>query len=221
LIIAIIHSTHVLAGQWLSCGGMGTIIWKSWRIKAMFKLITKICMASMLILSMNAYAIPVTWTFQNATFDDGGTIDGSFVYDADSNTLSDWLITTQPGLGPFHLTTKDYTTSNASVFVGPVSPGPSSTAWYAILESDTYFHPINSALAATFRLGTTSVLTNAGGTVGLDLNNTSGECYSCSRARLFNSGTLVSRTLNAPEPPLFSLMIMALALMGIVGRHRS
>lgn len=36
-----------------------------------------------------AMAAPVTWTFDNATFDDGTSITGSFVYNANSNTFSD------------------------------------------------------------------------------------------------------------------------------------
>ena len=44
-----------------------------------------------------AKAVPVTWTLQDWTFNDGGSASGSFVYDADTNTFSDMFIATTNG----------------------------------------------------------------------------------------------------------------------------
>ncbi len=44
-----------------------------------------------------AKAIPVTWTLQDWTFNDGGSASGSFVYDADTNVFSDMFIATTNG----------------------------------------------------------------------------------------------------------------------------
>ena len=53
------------------------------------------------LLSVSAQAIPVIWTLNDVTFDDGGTADGSFVYEAGSNTFSMINISTMgPALGP-------------------------------------------------------------------------------------------------------------------------
>ena len=41
--------------------------------------------------------MPLTWTISNATFSDGGTASGTFVYDADTNTYSSINITTTTG----------------------------------------------------------------------------------------------------------------------------
>lgn len=44
-----------------------------------------------------AKAVPVNWTLQDWTFNDGGTASGSFVYDADTNAFSDMFIATTNG----------------------------------------------------------------------------------------------------------------------------
>lgn len=187
----------------------------------MKRLVTYLWLATLAFTSVHVQAIPLTWTLTDVTFDTGGTATGSFVYDADTNALSNWNIFTTAGDGPFHLTDKNYTTSNASQFLAPVSPGPFGMAWYTILESSEFGHPFNSALKATIRIGTTSLLTNAGGVVGLDLMNQSGECYSCSRFRAFNAGTLVARTFDVPEPTILSLMVIALAGIGFARRRKA
>lgn len=47
--------------------------------------------------SAAALAAPQTWDLTGITFDDGTTALGSFTYDADTDTLSNWSITTQSG----------------------------------------------------------------------------------------------------------------------------
>src|SRR5262249_28302322 len=49
-----------------------------------------------LALSTAAYAVPLQWTI-SATFEDGGTASGSFVYDATANLFSQVNITTTTG----------------------------------------------------------------------------------------------------------------------------
>ena len=51
---------------------------------------------TMPLVQIDAHADPVTWTLDNAVFDDDGTATGSFVYDRDTNTYSDVSITTSP-----------------------------------------------------------------------------------------------------------------------------
>ncbi|MDP6436812.1 MAG: hypothetical protein QF803_01515 [Gammaproteobacteria bacterium] len=46
----------------------------------------------------SAHAIPRAWILEDVVFDDGTTATGSFVYDADTDTLSDISIVTQNGL---------------------------------------------------------------------------------------------------------------------------
>ena len=49
------------------------------------------------LLSFSGHAIPINWSFDNAVFDDGGTLTGSFVYDRDIDDYSAFNITTTAG----------------------------------------------------------------------------------------------------------------------------
>jgi hypothetical protein len=58
----------------------------------------KIAMCAMLTVGyMNADAAPLRWNLDGGTFLDGGSANGSFVYDADTNTYSDIAINTTAG----------------------------------------------------------------------------------------------------------------------------
>jgi hypothetical protein len=70
-----------------------------------------------------ANAVPVTWTFNDFEFDDGGVATGSFVYDADTNTYSDISVTTTTGStldGVHHayLWSEVVSDSDGMVFIG-------------------------------------------------------------------------------------------------------
>ena len=43
---------------------------------------------SLAALSPTTHADPVEWTLQNIVFEDGGTLTGTFVFDADTQTVS-------------------------------------------------------------------------------------------------------------------------------------
>ncbi|QMV74453.1 IPTL-CTERM sorting domain-containing protein [Comamonas piscis] len=47
--------------------------------------------------SATANAVPMQWTVSETTFDDGGTVTGSFVYDADTNIYSNIRLRTTAG----------------------------------------------------------------------------------------------------------------------------
>jgi hypothetical protein len=53
--------------------------------------------ASLLLVVLPVSAAPVTWTFQNVVFVDGGSAAGSFIYDAATDIFSDIDITTTAG----------------------------------------------------------------------------------------------------------------------------
>lgn len=57
-----------------------------------------------------AWAVPLTWTI-SGTFDDGGTLNGSFVYDADTDMVSNWNLMVAGG--DTALPTFTYTPSNS------------------------------------------------------------------------------------------------------------
>jgi hypothetical protein len=64
------------------------------------------------LLVIPAHAIPVKWTIHDAAFDNGETLSGSFVFDADTVTYSDIQITAS------WLTTESYTTITNTYYYG-------------------------------------------------------------------------------------------------------
>jgi hypothetical protein len=54
-------------------------------------------LTALLMSSPDAQAIPMEWSLQGMTFDDGGTAEGSFVYDYETGVLWDWIIVVSGG----------------------------------------------------------------------------------------------------------------------------
>jgi putative Ig domain-containing protein len=132
-------------------------------------------LALLLLLSAaEAFGFPVTWTFSGATFTDGGTASGFFVYDADAQLVSDWSIDVAGGdTGTFPPLT--YTPANSSA-------GFSSVIGIQF-DVNASFRQLRVPAAPQY--------SDAGGTVNIDVNNTyQGECFNCSPFRPFNAGTM-------------------------------
>ena len=130
-----------------------------------------------LVCAPGAFAFPVTWTLSGATFSDGGTATGSFVYDADTNTLSNWSVSVAGG--------------NTGTFP-PIT--------YDTTSAGSYYNPANATtLGVNLSIGSrelrmpgTSALSNAGGTMAINLaSGFQGECFNCSPYRGFTAGNLV------------------------------
>lgn len=153
-----------------------------------------------------ALAGPVTWNV-NASFTDGGTLTGSFVFDASTNSVSTWNLTVSGG-NTIQFPDYTYTTDAVPVYY--------SGFFYP--EIQLVFH-----IPATPRLlvlSTVAPLTDAGGTVNLigfvDVANFSGECHNCDPYRvLAEGGTLAASESSAvPEPTPWSMMTLAGVLGG-------
>jgi hypothetical protein len=127
-----------------------------------------------------AFAFPVTWTLSGATFNDGGTATGSFVYDADTNTLSSWSVSVAGGnTGTFPPITYDTTSGSSSV------SGQGATTTGVMLC-------IGGCGSRELRMPSVSALTDTGGTIAIDTANLyQGECFNCSPYRPFNAGSFV------------------------------
>jgi hypothetical protein len=130
------------------------------------------------VCATGAFAFPVTWTLSGATFSDGGTATGSFVYDADTDTLSNWSVSVAGGnTATFPPLTYDTTTASGSI------SGQGATLTGVNLSA---------AASRQLRMPSVSVLTDAGGTIAIDLANLyQGECFNCSPYRNFTAGNLV------------------------------
>ena len=143
-------------------------------------LVLGLCLAC--CLAPNAIAFPVTWTLSGATFNDGGTATGSFVYDADTNALSNWSVSVAGGnTGTFPPITYDTTSGSSTI------SGQGATLTGTMLCIGTCSGP-----ARELRMPAVSPLTNAGGTIAIDTANLyQGECFNCSPYRPFNAGSFV------------------------------
>jgi hypothetical protein len=126
-----------------------------------------------------ANAVPVTWTLSGVTFTDGGTATGSFVYDADTDDLSTWSVSVAGGdTQTFPPITYDSTDSSATYLTN------APTTFGALFSLNSSFRGI--------RLPATSVLSNAGGTLPVNIGSAAAaECYNCNPFRNFTAGNLV------------------------------
>jgi hypothetical protein len=111
----------------------------------------KMAICTMLAVgSVNAEAAPLTWTVDGVTFNDGGSANGSFVYDADTGMYSDIAINTTAG----------------TILGG--------TAYPDVLRGDAFFLDVvpDASLASLtgsllLNINFASPLTNAGGTIDI------------------------------------------------------
>lgn len=154
-----------------------------------------------------ALADDVTWTLNNVTFNDGGTASGTFTYDADTQTVDNWNLTTTSGsiLGG-----SNYDPGDSSYFIQNLG-NPQDSIIFEIGQLQLRITPI-------------SALTDAGGNVAINLNTANGEsggveCFNCSPFRIFVSGDLSAATVNeTPEPA--SIFFLGSGLLGLAGGVR-
>lgn len=164
-----------------------------------------------------ASAAPVTWNLLDISFDDGGSASGSFVFDADTETVLSWDITTLDSVNPNLPTPFTFTNTNPHlIFVD----GPGDFAGlngHSIIFNDG---TTTSGGARQLRFATLSPLTNAGGTVGLDLALFAGdsniECNNCGSPRYITGGFLTTNPIPLPA----SVLLLGSALGGLVLRRR-
>jgi hypothetical protein len=153
-----------------------------------------------LVLGLDAWAAPVTWTLSGVTFTDGGTASGSFVYDAVTDTISNWSISVEGGnTGTFPPVT--YNTSTSDAFVDSGGAG----TFGSLFE----LNGSNRSL----RLPAVSPLTDAGGTLALNTEDAAGECFNCSPFRSVSAGNLIGvglipqtiiNFIASPATPIFA-----------------
>ena len=160
------------------------------------------------VSSLIAEAVPLTWTLDGVIFQDGGTANGSFVYDADTNIFSDIEINTTAGTDFAGATYTDFLFGND--FSGlQVVPDASLPSLVGSLE---------------FTISWSSPLTNNGGTIDVPIaveglcQNAACDVASAIRATEFFTGSVTA----VPIPPALYLFGSGLlALIGISRRTRA
>jgi PEP-CTERM motif len=174
-------------------------------------------MMAALILIVAAAVAPivsaddVTWDLSGVTFADGGTASGSFVYDADTNTVTSVDITTMGG----SIMGATYTL---------VDPG------YGPYASEIVF--VTGSLAdytdtPALYIGFSTDLTDSGGTDPIALGYNYGEytcndtgCTSGTEVRGVTAGDVVAPTAKTPEPASLSLLLLGIGILGLAGMKR-
>lgn len=111
--------------------------------------------AALLFASSAVSAAILTWTLQNVSFSDGGTASGSFDYDADTNTYSDFSISVSGGGALFPSFVYDNGTSHTRP---PLTATDLSISSNVVIPNDT----------RELFLQFAQPLTNAGGSIVLE-----------------------------------------------------
>jgi hypothetical protein len=151
--------------------------------------------------SSTMWANPVTWYLSNVTFNDGGRAVGSFVYDADTKTVSSINIQTTPGAT---------TVSGASAIAG----GNYSVLIPSSAGAPDLVFTSGSTLGQTFRrlaLLIPNTLTNSGGAIQVTQNSLEGFCntpacpgFLAGTTRSITSGLLVAASSASPRTWYFT-----------------
>ena len=100
-----------------------------------------------------AMAVPVQWTLTGMMFEDGATASGSFVYDADTGTVTNVNITTTTAGG--------FAGRTYSHVCGPVCDDQSGAGWFLFL---TQASGTSAEGLEVLPVSVVPALTNAGGT---------------------------------------------------------
>jgi len=161
----------------------------------------------LLLISMTANAIPVTWTLENVVFEDGGTVVGSYTYDAETNTYTNVSITTT-GFGDFP----------GSLFDDACNV---STCHPDYIDSRPVFEIANGAnLERIVVLSLEGAMTNSGGVLDILVGGT-GNDISAEWDDILRRRNVVSGSVSAvPVPATAWLFGSAIAGLGWYRRNQ-
>ena len=169
--------------------------------------------AIFLSASFSVSAAPVVWTVNNAQFADGGTLAGSFAFDANTLEYSDVALTTTAGssAGFQFAGSQTYSSATYGTFLG-------------LQELITSSAPISCDGGLTcltdLRLDFASALTSSGGTIGILTDFQTQEGVERSDD-LVNARLLISGTITAvPVPAAVWLFGSGLVGLGWLRRRQ-
>jgi len=171
-------------------------------------------LAILLVLPFAAQSAQVTWYLQDVQFEDGGTVEGHFSYNSDSNSYEEYFYTTDGSI----LTGGSYEwgdLSNGNTIIEDLSDADNLlvTRW------DDFYFLEGEAISLTF----SSSLTNGGGTVAVGgseflCNGTTVDiCTTFSPSRSIISGYATT----VPIPAAVWLFGSALAGLGWIRRKQA
>ena len=167
-------------------------------------------LTSALVIAQTSFASTVTWNLNNVAFNDGATASGSMQWDADSQSLSNWDINVTTGA----LSAFDYTPADSS-----------AGAYFQVSGYEKEFLFMVNGSTRQLRLTPVAALTDAGGTVDVNLNTWGGgsgsvECFNCAPYRTVVSGSFETTAASTPEPASISFLGIGIASAGLIARKR-
>ena len=147
-----------------------------------------IAAAATLLLCGNAWAGQLTWTLTGGSFDDAGTVSGTFTLDTSSNAVMTWNMVVAGGnTGSF--SARSYTPANSTAPILSLGGAPQPTVEFAATDQATRQLRLTPAVALD---GTSSPVA-----VATTFGNGNVECFNCSPFRQITAGTL---TLTGAAP---------------------
>ncbi|TQV76353.1 PEP-CTERM sorting domain-containing protein [Denitrobaculum tricleocarpae] len=160
-----------------------------------------------------ASAVPLLWTLNDVTFNNGGTASGSFRFDADTASYSDVAVTT----------------SGAGIDASFDLAAGGNAEFLSLLNAAD---GPDFAGAPTLRLAFLDLLTNLGGEVGLELNSFSSAIAGCGNADCslliggvdfqLASGSVISEAVTqVSEPGTLSMLVLGLGVLGFKRRREA
>jgi hypothetical protein len=169
------------------------------------------------LVSPVSQASLVTWQLNSVAFGDGGTVSGSFTFDASTNTYASWNITTTVTLFPYVNGFQSLT--GATYVTNAFNP---NTANYYLNPNGFIFKLGTVPPAGQLVLNFASPLTNAGGVISLQsASETQGfNNRSMAPGIYLNGGTLGTVVSAVPLPASLGLMLSGLGLVGTVVLRR-
>ena len=174
----------------------------------------------LLFFSLMTYASVSTWTLSGVAFIDGGTATGSFDYDPDTDTLSNWSVTVSGGdTGDFPVFTWD--------------PGNSTGDTSDQGDPQEMINFYTATPRRDMRITPNGPLTDAGGTIAINLNSWgdgsgSMDCFNCSPYRKITAGSLQSPGKQMESIPTLGgqalvglILVLSLVGLGFIYRRRT
>lgn len=158
--------------------------------------------------ALQSYAIPIKWEL-DINLSDGGTVSGSYVYDADSNIFSD--ISVSAVGGPFPAASSSLTS---------VLTAYSNSSTLDLVPAIADLTGVQDVY-----IGLASAMTNVGGVIDISFVETyTCDDSTCDTFTLLYSATSFSGTATAtsvPEPATLGLLGLGLIGLGLTRRKRA
>jgi len=158
----------------------------------------------------------IDWTLSDGTFDDGGTFSGTFTYNALSDTITSWHVTTTAFVdaggdvvgGGF--VPETYSSPGGCFFIFCSSASDNGSG--PTFETGIVFAP------ATFNL--TNIVMGAPGTVAVLTGNEGGFAFPVGPISHDVTGGTAMGVAGVPEPAAWALMILGFGGVGAMLRRR-